>query len=276
MDPRISKVYDYLKLNYQRKILLQDLADLVELSAFHFQRLFKQEVGLSPNECLNRIRLERAQHLMVLNPDVSLSDIALDCGFSSLSTFSRAFSNLYAHSPTQFRQQYLDNPANFSLPQQHSLQVDIVSISPINIYYSYTSVFDKQLMTHFAKARSFCEAEGILHPSGKRYGAFTHVPFHDHQNELNYYAGVQILDDPQLLKWEHTFVIPAGRYARFEIQSSYHHMLDEMIRFKKEWLDHQPFAIRQVFGFEEIDPLSSSETYPTIKRSLFVPIQRTN
>lgn len=274
MDPRISKVYDYLKLNYQRKLLLQDLADLVELSPFHFQRLFKQEIGLSPNECLAQIRLERAAHLMILNVNVSFSDIAQDCGFSSLSVFSRAFSQQFDLSPSQFRQQYLDNPDNFAPKKSDALQVEVISIPPINIYYSYTSVFSEQLMNHFDKARSFAEEEGILHPSGKRYGAFTHVPFHDHQSELNYYAGVQILDDPHLRKWENTFVIPAGRYAAFETQRSYQQMFEDLIRFKKEWLDHQPYAIRQVFGFEDVDPMSSSADYPEIKRRLFVPIQR--
>jgi len=71
-------------------------------SEFHFHRIFGAVSGETLNSFTNRLRLEKAARLLRYS-DKSLTDIALDCGFSSSATFSRAFRSSYATSPSQFR-----------------------------------------------------------------------------------------------------------------------------------------------------------------------------
>ena len=81
---------------------LKELAKVACFSEFHFHRIFGAVSGETLNNFTNRLRLEKAARLLRYS-DQSLTDIALDCGFSSSATFSRAFRSGYDTSPSQFR-----------------------------------------------------------------------------------------------------------------------------------------------------------------------------
>ena len=98
---RINRVIDYLRENLNRPVKLDELAK-VAFSEFHFHRIFGAVTGETLNSFTNRLRLEKAARLLRYTGR-SLTDIALDCGFSSSATFSRAFRSGYDTSPSQFR-----------------------------------------------------------------------------------------------------------------------------------------------------------------------------
>jgi AraC family transcriptional regulator len=83
-------------------VKLAELADVACFSEFHFHRIFTAVSGETLNHFTNRLRLEKAARLLRYS-EKSLTDIALDCGFSSSATFSRAFRSGYDTSPSQFR-----------------------------------------------------------------------------------------------------------------------------------------------------------------------------
>ena len=99
---RIDRVIDYLRGNLHRQVKLEELAKVACFSEFHFHRIFGAVSGETLNNFTNRLRLEKAARLLRYS-DKSLTDIALDCGFSSSATFSRAFRSGYETSPSQFR-----------------------------------------------------------------------------------------------------------------------------------------------------------------------------
>src|SRR5215469_3678172 len=99
---RINRVIDYLRANLDRQVKLQELAKVACFSEFHFHRIFGAVSGETLNDFTNRLRLEKAARLLRYS-DHSLTDIALDCGFSSSATFSRAFRSGFDTSPSQFR-----------------------------------------------------------------------------------------------------------------------------------------------------------------------------
>src|SRR5215471_11068037 len=90
---RINRVIDYLREN---------LAKVACFSEFHFHRIFSAVSGETLNNFTNRLRLEKAARLLRYS-DQSLTDIALNCGFSASATFSRAFCSGYDTSPSHFR-----------------------------------------------------------------------------------------------------------------------------------------------------------------------------
>jgi AraC family transcriptional regulator len=100
--PRIDRVIDYLRGNLDRQVKLKELARVACLSEFHFHRIFGAVSGETLNNFTNRLRLEKAARLLRYSGQ-SVTDIALDCGFSSSATFSRAFRSGYDTSPSQFR-----------------------------------------------------------------------------------------------------------------------------------------------------------------------------
>src|SRR5437868_11177361 len=99
---RIDWVIDYLRGNLDRQVGLAELASVACFSEFHFHRMFTAVSGETLKNFTNRLRLKKAARLLRYS-EQSLTDIALDCGFSSSATFSRAFRAGYDTSPSQFR-----------------------------------------------------------------------------------------------------------------------------------------------------------------------------
>lgn len=99
---RIDRVIDHLRANLHRPVKLAELANVACFSEFHFHRIFTAVSGETLNNFTNRLRLEKAARLLRYSAQ-SLTEIALDCGFSSSATFSRAFRSGYDTSPSQFR-----------------------------------------------------------------------------------------------------------------------------------------------------------------------------
>lgn len=81
---------------------LQALSEASGFSPFHFHRIFKAIVGQTPNHFVKRLRLERALYLMAHAPRLPLTDVALQCGFSSSSDFSRSFKLHFGQAPRRF------------------------------------------------------------------------------------------------------------------------------------------------------------------------------
>jgi|WetSurSiteA1Bulk_404760.scaffolds.fasta_scaffold14720_2 AraC family transcriptional regulator len=92
----------YIHNNMQKDITLEELAKKANVSKYHFCRLFKKHIGISPMKFILSRKITRAKELL-RREDVNISMIAADLGFSDLSSFSEKFKKLVGTSPTQFR-----------------------------------------------------------------------------------------------------------------------------------------------------------------------------
>jgi AraC family transcriptional regulator len=97
-----NQVRDYIEEHLDDDISLMTLAELARLSPFHFARVFKQSFGQPPQRYLTLRRIERAKELL-RQPDLSVTRIGLDVGFSDTSSFSAAFHRETGVTPTDFR-----------------------------------------------------------------------------------------------------------------------------------------------------------------------------
>jgi AraC family transcriptional regulator len=101
---------ELLDANLDGEIPLLLLATECGLSVRHFTRAFRQSIGVPPHRYLLKRRVRRAQELL-MNPDLSLLDIALACGFADQSHFTRVFSASVSMSPGMWRRTYLSRAA---------------------------------------------------------------------------------------------------------------------------------------------------------------------
>ena len=101
---QVNRVKDYVHSNYDRNISLAQLAALLDLSEFHFQRMFKLSTAFSPSEYLTFIRIRHAKQQ--LKQQDQLAATALDCGFSNQSHFNRVFKQHTGVTPGQYRCNY--------------------------------------------------------------------------------------------------------------------------------------------------------------------------
>ena len=111
-DRQLLCVTDYINDCLTQTIKVQDLAELLGISRFHFSRLFKQTTGISPHQYVMQQRIELAKQL--LKQDVSIADIALDCGFNSHSHLGKYFRQMTGMTPKAYRQDCINRAKFFS------------------------------------------------------------------------------------------------------------------------------------------------------------------
>lgn len=102
---KFNLIFDYINNNFMEDISLEVIADVAGFSKFHFSRLFKQFTDISFYDYLNQRRVKEAEKYL-LNPSLSITEIALRSGFSSISTFNRVFKSFKECTPTEFKNLY--------------------------------------------------------------------------------------------------------------------------------------------------------------------------
>jgi YesN/AraC family two-component response regulator len=100
----LRKAENFIMENYTRKISLKEIADMAGLSPPYFSTIFKEEMGETLSKYLNRLRVEKASRLL-LETDMSLSEIAACCCFEDQSWFSKIFKAFTGISPGKYRNQ---------------------------------------------------------------------------------------------------------------------------------------------------------------------------
>ncbi|MGY5452351.1 helix-turn-helix transcriptional regulator [Agarivorans sp. MS3-6] len=99
---QLQRCKDYIEAHLADNISLHQLAQLVDLSDYHFARMFKQSSGYSPHQYLSIRRIDYAKQLLG-KPALSLTEIAYHVGFSSQAHFSARFKQLTGFSPKAYR-----------------------------------------------------------------------------------------------------------------------------------------------------------------------------
>ena len=100
---RFNRVVDHIQAHLAEPMDLETLAAVACFSPFHFHRLFHGWMGETIHGFIQRLRLERAAAQLVYNPRKPITEVALDCGFSSSATFARAFKAFHGLSASELR-----------------------------------------------------------------------------------------------------------------------------------------------------------------------------
>jgi YesN/AraC family two-component response regulator len=99
----IYKAVTYINNNYSEKITLEQVASNIFLSPTYFSKIFKQELGLSFSNYLNRVRIEKAKSLL-LHESIPIVDISDIVGFVDQAYFSKVFKKLVGVTPSEYRE----------------------------------------------------------------------------------------------------------------------------------------------------------------------------
>lgn len=95
---KLQQAVDYINDFLARDLSLSDLAALVQMSPFHFARLFKESTGLAPHQFVIRCRVERAKELLIQGK-LGIADIATEVGFANQSHLTRHFKQIVGVTP---------------------------------------------------------------------------------------------------------------------------------------------------------------------------------
>ena len=285
---QIEKAVNYILKNLNDDLSLETLAGIANYSPYHFQKLFKQLIGESPKQYIIKMRLETAAHYLIIDPYKSITEIAIDCGFSSPAVFSRAFKNYFGVSAELMRSMPYDERLMICKSAYHyerlvkctkktgknesnrTLAIEVKrmpSLSGICVNTTFEGVYQIQqslkevvklacsydLFSHHSKII------GIMYPHHNIYRAFVSID-----------PSVSV--PLKLSKVE----LKSGKYATFKLEGCTQDAMDmASTSFYKFWLPENGYKMADTYVFEIFSENPASKPYQEIEREICVPVEPT-
>ncbi|WP_432665787.1 GyrI-like domain-containing protein [Wukongibacter baidiensis] len=298
---RINKVQDYIEANLGGDISLDILADISGFSKFHFCRIFRGIIKETLLSYINRIRLERATGYLLHNPSMSITEIAMQLGFSDSAVFARAFKKHYGMSASEVRKKYSKNckvdskdcKANMILPRYNekvsntlrknndilvkgNVEVRIIEeikaiyLRHMGSYEELATVFQGMLgkLISWAMARNLIGCDGI-----KLFSIYHDNPEFTEDENLKTSICLAVSEDIKVEGEIGKINIPSGKYAigHFEIDRS--DITNAWDYIYGEWLPKSGFQPDKGYIFEMY--ANDPNTHPEKKQILdiYLPVK---
>jgi len=161
----INRVFDYIQANLNEDLSLKQLSEIACYSKFHFNRIFSAYIGESVYQYIKRLRLEKSAELLPGNSNVSVTDVALMCGFENSSSFAKSFKSHFNMTATEWRKKSNDFFVKESTPVQIERgDFSINQSSPVWTYHLKSStrqiVIEDILPLKFACIRNIGPYQG--------------------------------------------------------------------------------------------------------------------
>jgi AraC family transcriptional regulator, regulatory protein of adaptative response / methylated-DNA-[protein]-cysteine methyltransferase len=143
---RIAEAIEYIHQHFKEQPDLDEVADKIHLSPFHFQRLFTEWAGVSPKKFLQYISVEHAKNIL-RNNQVTLFDAAFETGLSGTSRLHDLFINIEGMTPGEFKNGGTSLSINYSYAESPFGNVLVASTSKGICHMAFADSEDKALIT---------------------------------------------------------------------------------------------------------------------------------
>lgn len=268
---RIDRVIQYIEANLANKISLSEVANVSHFSAYHFHRIFTGIVGETVNDYIVRRRLERAVNLLIFKTELSVTQVALDSGFSSSANFSKAVKLHFGFSPSEIRNpDKVKNSKIGKISSKYGKDFNPSDLYPSRITNEVMNrpnledidmnievkEFDNQRVCTLASQRGY-ESEaiyetwdklidwasnnGIKQDEQKRFAFAFDNPTVTPIDKCRYSASVVIGENVQVLPPFSLSEIPKGKYAVLYFKGSPEETIKAQLGIYSDWLPDSGF-----------------------------------
>ncbi|NHA06813.1 methylated-DNA--[protein]-cysteine S-methyltransferase [Mucilaginibacter sp. HC2] len=206
---RIAEAINYIKLNFKNQPNLDDVAEKVHLSPFHFQRLFTDWAGISPKKFLQYLSLDYAKNLLK-DKQATLFDTAFETGLSGTGRLHDLFINIEGMTPAEYKNGGKELDINYSFAESPFGNIIVASTSKGICYMAFADdredAFSK-LLEQFPNA-SYTQVVDVaqqdaLHIFKKDWSELSNIKLH--------LKGTSF----QLKVWETLLKIPMGDLSTY-------------------------------------------------------------
>lgn len=240
---RIDKVIDFIGKNLDRELTLEELCNIACFSKYHFHRLFTAYTGVSLQAYIKWLRLKRAAHQLVVHKEDTIIKIALNAGFESHESFTRAFKQISGQSPSEFREKPIwdvwENPPHASnIKGEKVMDIAIKELPSRRLAVMEHHGDPMKLSNTLDKLISWAKDQPInLKPKpGQAFGFGYHDPREVPAEEFRFDLALSVPEGFKLNKQVKERVLPAGRYAVATHKGSRDNIGDTIYGLYRDWL----------------------------------------
>lgn len=206
---RIAKAIDYIKTNFKNQPNLDEVAEKVNLSPFHFQRLFTEWAGVSPKKFLQYVSVNHAKSLLQTE-QANLFDVAFETGLSGTSRLHDLFVNIEGMTPAEYKNGGSELTINYSYSATHFGNLLTASTAKGVCYMAFYE--DEPTALNLLKAK-FPNAEYVEKLDGLQQNAS--FIFQKDWSKLKEVKLHLKGTDFQLKVWEALLKIPMGKLSTY-------------------------------------------------------------
>ncbi|MBM3611129.1 MAG: helix-turn-helix domain-containing protein [Alphaproteobacteria bacterium] len=259
---RLHNVIDFIGKHLDDDLTLEQLSDVACFSKYHFHRLFTAYTGLSLQQYIRWLRLKRAAHQIMVDKERSIITIALNAGFESHESFTRAFKQIAGLSPSTFRRSpnwKMWEQAPYSLPTNGELKMNVtIKTLPKKRLATVEHRGDYQkLGNSLHKLITWAKAQPIpLKKPGEAFGLTYNDPYQVPAEDFRLDLALTI---PENFKLQGDVVekeLPSGRYAVVVHKGSRKNIGDVIYGLYRDWLPtsgEEPGDLPCVFCYHNFD-----------------------
>ncbi len=281
---RIGKVHNYVNENLNKKISIAELANVANFSSFHFHRIFQALMNESVNNYINRIKLEKATQKLSYT-DKPILDIALDCGFSSTATFSRAFRNYFECSPSHYRKKGLPKDSRIckniptvseyicTMNDEQTViikELEFKKIAYITVYNS----FEEGKVLKFLKLIIDWAKQVNVYKQGDILGMSLDDVMVTPKDKYRYLIGITIPED---FVFTHSQIksmsIPKSKYAISKVNGTIENVINSWNYLYNTWLINSDYEPNHLYAFEKYLDKEKANDWSNFDLEIALPIK---
>lgn len=281
---RVNAVVDHVLTHLDSRLQLEDLARVARFSPFHFHRIFRSIMGETLADFVKRARLERAVVLLSSPERLSLTTIAMRCGFASSSAFSTAFSARYGVPPRRFdlaghraehraaltggridRLPTGSNPDRFSAALRDIPQRRIAYLRALRPYSTDAVTTQTERMTEWARNHGVVDAEWL----GIQWDDPEVVALEDCRYDVAVVVPARLRIDGGVSET----ILPEMRVAEVAIHGDVELELRAIDWLYRTWLPRSGYVPAELPAMEAWNGAPSAEADGTYRLRVVLPLQ---
>ena len=263
----VYKVIFYIEQNYNKDLTLEELSKVASFSKYHFHRIFKSIVGENVGDYIRRVRLSSTT--LKFKTNQKITEIALDSGYETNSSFSKAFKKHFGITPKEFSKNAKKKKGNTML------MPEILEIEDIEVLYvRATGAYTESVPQAWSQLTEFAYKNSVLEKVKTRYGIGHDNPNVTEDEKIRFDACFE-LDDASIKPANEILAktISGGKYAKFLHKGSYEN-LGQTHELISNWIIENGAELRDAPMFDKYLGLDPREIKPeNLKTEIYVPLK---
>ncbi|MCE0495821.1 AraC family transcriptional regulator [Vibrio salinus] len=251
---RINDVLYQIHKDISQELSASSLAKVAAYSEQHFHRVFKSVVGENVHQYIKRTRLEYAANQLMFDRHTTVLDIANRCGFSSVSSFSRAFKGAFDVSPGNWKnavnsnlvKPYLRDPevadSYKRISQQTVSEPELVELPDRHVAYVRHVGYNRSIKRAWQVLKAWTQSEG--RSFDVQFGLHHSNPICVDLDKCRYVACVEIQSPIKTRTVVNQMTIPKGLYAKFHLTGKYGELLPHISLIQEKWLPESDMKMK--------------------------------